>query len=54
MPKYSVHVRVDFNYEVEANNEAVAKEQGWQWEDYKMFSTIYSIDAEEIGEDEEV
>lgn len=54
MPKYAVDVRVDFTFDVEADNQVAAEQMGWQWEDYKMFSTVYSIDAEEIGEDEEV
>lgn len=53
MPKYDVHVRVDFNYEVEADNEVAAEQQGWKWENYKMYSSVYDIDVKELEEDEE-
>ena len=52
MPKYAVNVRVDFTYDVEADNQVAAEQMGWQWEDYKMYSAVHSIDAEEIEEDE--
>ena len=52
MPKYTVSVRVDFNYDVEADNQVAAELMGWQWEDYKMYSSVYSIDAESIEENE--
>lgn len=50
MPKYAVDVRVDFTFDVEADNQVQAEQMGWKWEDYKMFSSVYSIDAEEIEE----
>ena len=53
MPQYYVKVRVDLEYEVEAENEAEAEEQGWRWEDYTMFSEVYSIDVEEMPEEPE-
>lgn len=53
MGKYYVKVRVDLEYEVEAENEAEAEEQGWHWEDYTMFSEVYSINVEELAEDYE-
>lgn len=54
MGLYYVKVRVDLEYEVEAENEAEAEEQGWRWEDFTMFSEVYSIDVEDITpEDEE-
>jgi hypothetical protein len=54
MGQYYVKVRVDLEYEVEADSPEEAEEQGWHWEDYTMFSDVYSIDVEEIEEDEDV
>ena len=53
MGLYYVKVRVDLEYEVEAENEQEAEEQGWKWEDYTMFSEVYSINVEELESDEE-
>jgi hypothetical protein len=53
MPKYSVSVRVDFNYDVEADNAEAAIQEGWNWENYRMFSSVYEIDVDRIDEDEE-
>jgi hypothetical protein len=53
MATYEVSVRVDFNYEVEANSQEEAEEQGWHWEDYCHHSDVYSINVEEIESDEE-
>jgi hypothetical protein len=51
MPQYYVKVRVDLEYEVEANSVEEAEEQGWKWEDYTMFSEVYSINVEEMAEE---
>jgi hypothetical protein len=57
MPQFEVKVIVEYNYEVEAENEAEAIEQGWHYEDYTHFADVYSIDvtevAEEVYEDED-
>ena len=53
MATYEVSVRVDFNYEVEANSQAEAEEQGWHWEDYAHFAEVYSIHVDEIESDED-
>jgi len=53
MPNYRIQVTVNFDYEIEADNEADAEEQGWKWEDYTPWSDVYSIDVEELEEDEE-
>lgn len=53
MGRYYVKVRVDLEYEVEAENEEQAEELGWHWEDYTMFSDVYSIDVEELPEEDE-
>ena len=53
MTQYYVKVRVDLEYEVEADSYEEAQEQGWRWEDYTMFSEVYSIDVEELDEEDE-
>lgn len=53
MGTYYVKVRVDLEYEVEANSVEEAEEQGWHWEDYTHFSDVYSINVEELESDEE-
>ena len=54
MARYYVKVRVDLEYEVEAESYEQAEEQGWQWEDYTHFSDVYSIDVDELPEEDEV
>lgn len=51
MATYEVSVRVDFNYEVEANSQEEAEAQGWHWEDYAHFAEVYSIHVDEIEPD---
>lgn len=53
MATYEVSVRVDFNYEVEANSQEEAEAQGWHWEDYAHFADVYSIHVDEIESDED-
>ena len=53
MKRYDVKVVVEYNYEVEAEDEAEALDQGWQYEDYAHFADVYSIDAIEQESDEE-
>lgn len=53
MPTYDVKVIVEYNYEVEAENQAEAEEQGWAYEDYRGFAEVYSIDVYEQPEEEE-
>jgi CRISPR/Cas system-associated exonuclease Cas4 (RecB family) len=47
MPKYDVEVTVNFMYEVEADSIIEAEMQGWNWEDYPMFSEVYNISVDE-------
>ena len=54
MPTYDVKVIVEYNYEVEANSEKEAEEQGWMYEDYAYSGEVYSIDVDERIEEEEV
>ena len=55
MATYDVKVLVEYNYEVEANSDKEAEEQGWMYEDYAYSGEVYSIDIDEqIQEEEEV
>ena len=54
MPTYDIKVLVEYNYEVEANSDKEAEEQGWMYEDYAYSGEVYSIDIDEqIPEPEE-
>jgi hypothetical protein len=54
MPTYDVKVLVEYNYEVEANSDKEAEEQGWMYEDYAYSGEVYSIEIDEqIPEPEE-
>ena len=54
MPTYDIKVIVEYNYEVEADNDKDAEEQGWYYEDHAYSGEVYSIEIEEQIEDEEV
>jgi len=54
MPTYDIKVIVEYMYEVEADNEKQAEEQGWMYEDYAYSGDVYSIEVSEKEEDEEV
>ena len=47
---YNVKVIVELEYEVECDNEDQAEEQGWNWEEYTAYSSVYSIDVEHLQE----
>jgi hypothetical protein len=47
MATYDVKVLVEYNYEVEANSDKEAEEQGWMYEDYAYSGEVYSIDIDE-------
>jgi hypothetical protein len=47
MPMYDIKVTVEYQYEVEADNEQEAEKQGWAYEDYSHFAEVYSIEIEE-------
>ena len=51
---YDIKVIVEYNYEVEAENETEAEEQGWHYEDYAYSGEVYSIDVDEQIEEDEV
>ena len=49
---YDIKVIVEYMYEVEAENETEAEEQGWHYEDYAYSGEVYSIDVDEQSEPE--
>ena len=53
MPMYDVKVIVEYMYEVQAENESQAEEQGWMYEDYAYSGEVYSIKVDEKEEEDE-
>lgn len=58
MPRFNVEMRIDFQGEIEADNEAEAERLAWtNWGDNAdapiTYESVYSIDVEEIEEEEE-
>lgn len=53
MATFDVKVIVEYFYEVEAENEKEAEEQGWHYEDYSHFAEVYSIDVTQTSDDED-
>lgn len=53
MPLYNLKVVVTYEYEVEADNEEQAEQMGWEYEDYPYSGEVYSIDVEELPEEED-
>ncbi len=53
MPTYDVKVVVTYEYEVEAENEDKAELQGWLYEEHAYSAEVYSIDVEELTEDDQ-
>ena len=53
MPTYDIKVLVEYNYEIEAENDKQAEEQGWMYEDYSYSGEVYSIDVTQTSEDED-
>ena len=43
---YRVRVEVTYDFTVEADNEQMAEEIGWHYEDYSMFADVQSIDVD--------
>jgi len=50
MPTYDLKVIVEYNYEVEAESDKEAEEQGWMYEDHSYSGEVYSIEVEEQSE----
>lgn len=53
MATYTVKVSVDFEYQVECDNETEATDAGWNWEDHIQHGEVYCIDVAEHTEDNE-
>ena len=47
---YRVQVTVTYDFEVEADDEAMAEEMGWGWEDYAHFADTDSIRVDLVTE----
>ena len=50
---YSVRVMVEYIYDVEANSYDEASELGWDYENYPYSASVYSIDVDELPEEDE-
>ena len=53
MPRYYVKTTVTYSNEVEADNEAGAEAIGWNFDDELHYDGVYSIDVEELEDDED-
>ena len=52
MATYNVKVLVEFQYEVEADDETQAEAEGWKYEDYKHTGEVDSIEVSEVVEND--
>ena len=48
MGTYYVSVEVMVNFEIEADSAEEAEAEGWDWETYKHYAEVSSIDVEDI------
>ncbi len=53
MARYTVEVKVEFSYEVEADSYEDAEKMGWEYEDYMFTAQVASIDVTEEEEEED-
>ena len=53
MAKFYVTTTVTFVGEVEADTAEEAEAKGWEWEDEFMYDGVYSIEVEEMEDDDE-
>jgi hypothetical protein len=53
MATWTVKVTVEYEYEVEADDEAGAEIQGWDYEEYGHTASVYDIAVEELDEPDE-
>jgi hypothetical protein len=53
MRTYNVKVVVEYEYEVDVENEELAEKEGWNYEEYAHHASVYSIDVEDITEEDE-
>lgn len=53
MPKYFITTTVTFCGEVEAASRDEAEQMGWMWEDELHYDGVYSIEVEEMEDEED-
>jgi hypothetical protein len=56
MPKYSIDMRVDYTFEIEADTPEEAESLAWEYDyvdDFAAYAGVYSIEVEEVEEDED-
>lgn len=47
MATYDIKVSVEYNFEVEAENDEDAKKQAWRYEEFYMNAEVLSIEIQE-------
>lgn len=50
MATFNVKVIVEYEYEIEADDEEQAEKEGWNYEEYGYAASVYSIDVEELDD----
>ena len=53
MARFAVTTMVTFYGEVEADTPEEAEAKGWEWEDELHYDGVYSIEVEELEEEDE-
>lgn len=53
MPKFFVKTIVEFCGEIEADSYSDAEAKGWEWETELNYDGVYSIDVEEMEDEED-
>jgi hypothetical protein len=53
LKNYWVKVVVHYEYEIEAENDEQAEQEGWNYEDYAYNGSVYSIKVEELESEED-
>lgn len=53
MKNFRVRVAVDYDFEFEAENEEEARQEGWNYENHKMFAQVDLIKVEFLGDCDE-
>ena len=50
--RFNVKVVVEYEYEVDVENEELAEKEGWNYEEYSHWASVYSIDVEDVTPEE--
>jgi hypothetical protein len=53
MGTYLVTTTVEYTYEVEADSREEAEQEGWNYDDYRFTGQVYSIDVEDITQEDD-